>query len=494
LDTCKISIPQNTDQGYYTYNHKNSKYIVTYVRSDNGLTYVTLTPYTSVMKQVRYFKKLFTAMVTLSTLLCLIGIIMSIFKIQRPLKHLITYNFKLVNQIQLQESEIKSAILSRLISGTITNYEETEAELLSLKIPVSSKYFCVLKLIIEENFNGNDINVQQKTDTYVAAKTHIKKLADSQNKYILDMEVDSLAIIFATDKEEIQNCRLQIGETINTIQKTLETEGLSIYVGGGNFYNNIFDIHASYLEACFALKNAMPKEVSHVFWYDKLDYMPLFFYPQEVEQKMLLSIKRHDEPVIDEILDDLYDKNFCKLKISDSAAEMFLLKLLSTLLLAFSESSCENDELHQKIMSYAFNLQAKQQSYRTLFFPLKGFFKDICQLTKASSTIKSLEMQKNILEFINKHWSEQQMSLTYVSSAFDLSESYLSAMFKEQNNVNFMTYVENKRLEKACELLNNKKKTINEIAYEIGYTSSHSFRRAFKRKYGVTPKYFQANK
>jgi len=46
-------------------------------------------------------------------------------------------------------------------------------------------------------------------------------------------------------------------------------------------------------------------------------------------------------------------------------------------------------------------------------------------------------------------------------------------------------------LEKACELLQNRKKTIDEIAFAVGYTSSHSFRRAFKRKYGVSPANFQ---
>ena len=291
----------------------------------------------------------------------------------------------------------------------------------------------------------------------------------------------------------MESCRQQIIESIHTIQKALRDRELYIYAGGGNFYSNIFNVHASYTEACFALKNAMPKEASRVFWYDKQDYIPLFFYPPEIEKKILLSAKCHDALTIEEILDELYAKNFRKLKISDSAAEMFLLKLLSTLLLTFNESSFQKAELHQEIMAFTLSLQAKQQSYQASFFTFKKFFKDICQLSKEASNMRSLEMQNCILEFINTHCYEQQMSLAYVSSAFNLSESYLSAVFKEQNNVNFMTYVENKRMETACKLLNNNKKTIDEIAFAIGYTSSHSFRRSFKRIFGVSPANYQAN-
>nr|WP_275950535.1 helix-turn-helix transcriptional regulator [Clostridium sp. MCC353] len=70
---------------------------------------------------------------------------------------------------------------------------------------------------------------------------------------------------------------------------------------------------------------------------------------------------------------------------------------------------------------------------------------------------------------------------------FNLSESYLSGFMKEHLKVNFSAYLQNLRLSKACSMLENSQKNIDFIASECGYSSSHVFRRAFKRQYGVTP-------
>lgn len=490
FDTSMLSFSPDMNQGYYIHNMDNNKQIVTFIKSNNGLTYITLTPYTVVMKQVKYFKELFVAMVTLSLILCLIAIILSIFKIQKPIKHLATAIINLTTRVLKQEGELKTAILRRLLSGNISNYEETAAELVSLGIPVNSEYFCVIKFVIESQSN-NDSSKQRDPEDYLEAKSLIRELVYALDTFTIDMDINSTAIIYKSDRDDVQSCRQQIIESTNKLQEELEPYEFHIYAGGGNFYRNIFNIHASYLEASFALKNAMPKDPSRVFWYDELDYIPLFYYPPETEKKILLGVNCCDDLIVEEILDEIHHKNFCELKISDNAAEILLLKLLSTLLLATNESTFQKAGLHQEIMAFAFDIQAKQYSYNSSFLTFKKFFKDICQLSKSASSIKSLEKQSCILEFINKHCYEQQMSLAYVSKEFNISESYLSAMFKEQNHINFMAYVENKRLEAACGLLKNRKKTIDEIAFEVGYTSSHSFRRAFKRKYGVSPANYQ---
>ncbi len=45
----------------------------------------------------------------------------------------------------------------------------------------------------------------------------------------------------------------------------------------------------------------------------------------------------------------------------------------------------------------------------------------------------------------------------------------------------FSKYLEGLRIEKACELIRNSDLNIEAIATEVGYTSSLSFRRAFRK-------------
>ena len=95
---------------------------------------------------------------------------------------------------------------------------------------------------------------------------------------------------------------------------------------------------------------------------------------------------------------------------------------------------------------------------------------------------------EEIKDYIRAHYCESDMGLARVGSEFRVSESYLSTLFKEQSGGNFGDFLETLRIEKACELLQDKTITVNEVAEEVGYNSVQSFRRAFKRVKGVSPK------
>ena len=80
----------------------------------------------------------------------------------------------------------------------------------------------------------------------------------------------------------------------------------------------------------------------------------------------------------------------------------------------------------------------------------------------------------------------QVWGLAMVSEQFGLSEGYLSALFKEEMNVNFADYLEDLRMKEACRLL-KEGGLVADIAERTGYNSVQSFRRAFKRVLGVSP-------
>lgn len=82
----------------------------------------------------------------------------------------------------------------------------------------------------------------------------------------------------------------------------------------------------------------------------------------------------------------------------------------------------------------------------------------------------------------------EKRSLTpQMQEAFSMSSSYFSTYFKKHLDVTFSKYLEGLRIEKACELIRNSDLNIEAIATEVGYTSSLSFRRAFKKVMGMPP-------
>lgn len=79
------------------------------------------------------------------------------------------------------------------------------------------------------------------------------------------------------------------------------------------------------------------------------------------------------------------------------------------------------------------------------------------------------------------------LTLSNLAKVGGFNASYLSRLFKQFHRVTVTDYVLKKRMELAKHLLITTNDKIHEIAEQTGYTSSHSFSRAFRNYAGVAP-------
>ena len=92
-----------------------------------------------------------------------------------------------------------------------------------------------------------------------------------------------------------------------------------------------------------------------------------------------------------------------------------------------------------------------------------------------------------ILQYLEDNYMDSNLSLASLADAFHLSGPYLSRYFKDQAGTNFADYLCRLRIRKAKELLKEDRLSVSEIAERVGYNSSNSFIRTFKRYESVTP-------
>ena len=71
------------------------------------------------------------------------------------------------------------------------------------------------------------------------------------------------------------------------------------------------------------------------------------------------------------------------------------------------------------------------------------------------------------------------------------SKFYFSRLFKQFTNVSFYKYVNQKRIEKAAEMLTEPNISITNVALSCGFESLSSFIRMFKIVKGCTPTEFR---
>ena len=82
-------------------------------------------------------------------------------------------------------------------------------------------------------------------------------------------------------------------------------------------------------------------------------------------------------------------------------------------------------------------------------------------------------------------------SLSELSKEIGMNEYKLKRGFKELFGTTVFGYLSRIRLEKAKHQLKNTNLAIGEIAFELGYSSSQHFSKAFKGEFGVSPSQFR---
>jgi AraC-like DNA-binding protein len=88
--------------------------------------------------------------------------------------------------------------------------------------------------------------------------------------------------------------------------------------------------------------------------------------------------------------------------------------------------------------------------------------------------------------FIAEHQGEE-ITLSQVARAVNMSPFYFCKMFKKATGVNFTEYVSRVRVERVKELLLNPHTRVSEAAFEAGFQSLSQFNRAFRRIAGEAP-------
>ena len=92
--------------------------------------------------------------------------------------------------------------------------------------------------------------------------------------------------------------------------------------------------------------------------------------------------------------------------------------------------------------------------------------------------------------YIAAHQSEE-LSLSLVAKAVNLSEFYFCKMFKKDTGLTFVEYLARVRVETLKQLLLNPHKRVSEAAYEAGFQSLSQFNRVFRRIAGEAPSSFR---
>ena len=99
---------------------------------------------------------------------------------------------------------------------------------------------------------------------------------------------------------------------------------------------------------------------------------------------------------------------------------------------------------------------------------------------------KTRELVSIAKEYIDSHY-EHGITVANAASYVFLSQGYFTRAFRDEFNMSPMSYLMKKRINKACELLENNEIKVSAVASQAGFSSPQRFNVAFRKQIGMTP-------
>ena len=120
--------------------------------------------------------------------------------------------------------------------------------------------------------------------------------------------------------------------------------------------------------------------------------------------------------------------------------------------------------------------------------------KQLCELVNRKKEEEKDDVPKRIIAFIEENYNDPNLYMTTLVDEFELSDKTIAKLIKKHQNKSFSEFLEELRIQKALQLLNNPANSIKYVARESGFSSENTFFKVFKRRFGVSPSNYRSNK
>ena len=213
-----------------------------------------------------------------------------------------------------------------------------------------------------------------------------------------------------------------------------------------------------------------------------------YYYPIQLEAKLITKTLSSNTSEVKKIIQEIFGNDIEQKLINKKAVKEFNGLLYNTL----NQISIQLDEMNIGEINRSENFEKFLKI--TEIKELKEVFSErlieICKFIKENSEIDIRTIKNSIEKYMTENYMKD-ISLENLSEYLGYSFKYTSILFKKIMGDNFKNYLSLYRIKKAKELMEEKEYKIKELAELVGYNSSNTFIRMFRKYEGVSPgKYF----
>ena len=307
-------------------------------------------------------------------------------------------------------------------------------------------------------------------------KEHLQSLYTNQSIVICQDFQQRLFFIFSEN-----NLQTDISAFIYSLYTFISSEGLPCVFGIGSSYSQVQQIYLSYNEACIALQNCMIRNTKILF-YNEIHRPSVQVFDSKKKNIICSLIGTQNLNKIEDFFSSLYH-DFCQQKLPWDIILLHTIELVNILSETLNRQTELSVSFFQEenilgILSQKKNIAELQNWITNLYITSINRFLASPQYSNVTCCVEA---------YIEKNYSDSELSINSISKALFLNYSYLCYCFKRDKNTTINEYLTQFRINKAIELLKNETENITYIAEKTGFTSASYFSKQFKKITGITP-------
>lgn len=407
------------------------------------------------------------------------------------------YRYKLVK---------KNEILSEILFGDqvfeISNGMDFTEYGLSLQGPV----FCVVRFSFNHFDSLKAVYSQTDMNLFCFAVINILEeylLGKGYRAYGLKDGEDAICMFLQLD-EEYEQGRDYLTERFQDYNKTVIQKMLydakcelerqlklefTFTVTVGRSLRNLKEVHRSYLDTKYASVYRLIRGTQLVILFtEHMEYYESGIpYPLDEEKKILSYIKLFKEEEITTSVEEFFTA-IGKMSPNETrwAVNQLTLSILH-LVMTLNYKNKDESPVDWKEWTGKINETDTREEMKVV---LLHFLKNLSGEQDNGNLVKS-NIAKDMRKYIDEHYQEDTFSINELAVHAGYSTNYVRLIFKNEYGISVSNYIQNKRIEKAKELLLTSDYTCKEIAGMVGYIDNRYFYVVFKRMTGETADNFR---
>lgn len=377
-------------------------------------------------------------------------------------------------RIEAQRPMLCMSYLRTLLSGHVSSNEEFSYIMKFLGYEDNLQYFVLFANAYAQQGYPHD---EAETSRIVidCMKRH---LTSSHPFHHYTTLTHNYVVLLAFD-ESVSDPLMDLQQRIISLHNELAEEySIWFFAGVGNPCAQPQLLWESYEQARDASRYTAKSHIFLPYAHIRKD-QDSWYYPVEISAKLLHFITTGNRQQVAQLFTLIHRENLIERRLSAPLLNYLLSDLKNTLLKARFQAS-QTPESQTKLE------QIDRRLAQTSVFPeleeiailLCGFF---------TSTAEPSDPIPDIKRYIDDNFADPSLCLSKLSGLFNISESYLSHLFKDRTGENFSVYLETLRMDEAARRMRSPDCNLSTLYIDLGYSSAATWRRAFKKRFGITP-------